>query len=159
MELKFLNIVIGAVDVTWDLMWGAVWTWDVWRGTCWILCAGPVLDLTGEIAGTLDMDGLTADLWKKNMEAKYHNTMLIPPSPLTFAAPPLGQIFAPPNFLRTPPHLLGALRPLPQLRIHMSQHVHRFTYPKGKHSYRDFLPSNSFVICSCILPENCKRML
>ncbi len=28
--------------------------------------------------------------------------------------------------------------------------THGFTYPKGVHSYRYFLPSNSFVICSCI---------
>ncbi len=28
--------------------------------------------------------------------------------------------------------------------------MHRFTYPKGVHSYRYFLPSNSYVICSCI---------
>ncbi len=27
---------------------------------------------------------------------------------------------------------------------------HRFTYLKGVHSYRYFLPSNSYVICSCI---------
>ncbi len=28
--------------------------------------------------------------------------------------------------------------------------IHRFTYPKGVHSYRYFLPSNSYVMCSCI---------
>ncbi len=28
--------------------------------------------------------------------------------------------------------------------------LHRLTYPKGIHSYRYFLPSYSFVICSCI---------